>query len=77
MIKVIKERIKKKERFLKIKNVKFRNYLKITKVTREKIYIKKKVIKTKVKNITIKNVFAIINSNLRVTKYQKIKSRKK
>ncbi len=33
------------------------------------MYIKKKIIKTKVKNVTIKNVLAIIDSNLRVTKY--------
>jgi len=63
LIKIIKKIIKKKERFLKIKNVRFRNYLKITKVARDKIYIKKKVIKTKIKDITIKNVFAIINFN--------------
>ena len=69
MIKVIKERIKKKERFLKIKNVKFKNYLKITKVLNEKIYVKKKIIKTKVKNVIIKNVLTIISFNLRVIKY--------
>jgi len=54
---------------LKIKNIKFRNYLKIIKVAKEKIYVKKKVIKIRIKNVTIKNVFAIINSNLRVIKY--------
>ncbi len=31
----------------------------------------------KVKNIIIENILAIINSNLRVIKYQKNKSRKK
>ena len=76
LIKRIKKRIRKKERFLKIKNVKFKNYLKIIKITKEKTYIKKKKIKKK-KNVIIKNVFAITNSNLRVIKYQKIKSRKK
>jgi len=69
LIKIIKERIKKKERFLTIKNVKSRNYLKITKVLDKEIYIKKKVIKTKVKNVTIKNVLAIINFNSKVIKY--------
>jgi len=68
LIKIIKEKIKKK-RFLKIKNVNFRNYLKITKVLNKKIYIKQKNKKTKKKNITIKNIFTIINSNLRITKY--------
>ncbi len=69
MIKIIKERIKKKERFSKIKNVKLKNYLKIIKIAKKKIYVKKKKIKTKIKNVTIKDVFAIINSNLRVIKY--------
>ena len=69
MIKIIKERIKKKERFSKIKNVKSRNYSKIAKVLNEETYVKERVIKTKIKNVTIKNVFAIINSNLRVIKY--------
>ncbi len=69
MIKVIKKRIKKKEKFSKIKNVKSRNYLKIVEITREKTYVKKRVIKTRVKNVTIKNVLAIINSNSRVIKY--------
>jgi len=40
LIKIIKKKIRKKERFLKIKNVKFRNYLKITKVLDKKIYVK-------------------------------------
>ncbi len=66
MIKIIKERIRKKKRFLKIKNVKLKNYLKIIKVAREKIYVKKKIIKTKIKNVIIKNVFAIINFNSKV-----------
>ncbi len=69
MIKIIKERIRKKKKFLKIRNVKSRNYSKITKVLDKETYIKKEIIKTKVKNITIKNVFAIINSNLRTIKY--------
>ncbi len=69
MIKKIKKKIKKKERFLKIKNVKFKNYLKIIKVAKKEIYVEKKVIKTKVKNVTIKNVFAIINFNSKVIKY--------
>ena len=47
MIKVIKKRIKKKKKFLKIKNIKSRNCLKITKVLDEKIYIKKS---NKIKN---------------------------
>jgi len=69
LIKIIKERIRKKKKFLKIRNVKSRNYSKITKVLDKETYIKKEIIKTKVKNITIKNVFAIINSNLRTIKY--------
>ncbi len=69
LIKIIKERIKKKEKFLKIKNVRFRNYLKITKILDKEIYVKKKVIKTKIKNVTIKNVFVVINFNLRIIKY--------
>jgi len=69
LIKIIKEKIKKKKRFSKIKNVRFRNYLKIIKVLDKKIYVKEKVIKTKIKNITIKDVLAIINFNLRVIKY--------
>ena len=69
MIKIIKEKIKKKKRFSKIKNVRFRNYLKIIKVLDKKIYVKEKVIKTKIKNFTIKDVLAIINFNLRVIKY--------
>jgi len=69
LIKIIKKRIRKKKRFLKTKNVRSKNYLKIIKILDEKIYIKKRIIKTKIKNVTIKNVFAIINSNLRVTKY--------
>ena len=69
MIKKIKKKIKKKERFLKIKNVKVKNYLKIIKVAKKEIYVEKKVIKTKVKNVTIKNVFAIINFNSKVIKY--------
>jgi len=69
LIKVIKKRIKKKERFSKIKNVKLENYLKITKVLDKEIYIKKKVIKTKVKNIIIKNILAIIDSNSKIIRY--------
>jgi len=69
LIKIIKEKIRKKEKFSKIKNIKSRNYLKIAKVLNKEIYVKEKVIKTKIKNITIKNVFTIINSNLRVIKY--------
>jgi len=69
LIKIIKEKIKKKKRFSKIKNVRFRNYLKIIKVLDKKIYVKEKVIKTKIKNFTIKDVLAIINFNLRVIKY--------
>jgi len=69
LIKIIKKRIRKKKRFLKTKNVRSKKYLKIIKILDEKIYIKKRIIKTKIKNVTIKNVFAIINSNLRVTKY--------
>jgi len=69
LIKIIKKKIRKKKRFSKIKNVRFRNYSKITKVAKEKTYVKKKIIKTKVKNVTIKNVLAIINFNSKVTKY--------
>jgi len=69
LIKVIKKRIRKKKRFSKIKNIKSKNYLKITKVLDKEIYIKKKVIKTKIKNITIKNILIIINFNLKTIKY--------
>jgi len=69
LIKIIKKRIKKKKRFSKIKNVRFENYLKITKASNKEIYIKKKIIETKIKNIIIKNILAIINSNSRVIKY--------
>jgi len=69
LIKIIKKRIKKKERFSKIENVKSRNYLKITKVLNKRTYVKKQIIKTKIKNITIKNVFAITNFNLKIIKY--------
>jgi len=69
LIKIIKKRIKKKERFSKIKNVRLKNYSKITKALDKETYIKKKIIETRIKDITIKNVFAIINSNSRVIKY--------
>ncbi len=69
MIKIIKEKIRKKERFSKIKNIRFKNYLKIVEIAKEKIYIKKKAIETKVENIIIKNVLAIINSNSKIIKY--------
>jgi len=42
LIKIIKKKIRKKEKFSKIKNVRFRNYLKITKIAKEEIYVKKK-----------------------------------
>jgi len=41
LIKIIKERIRKKEKFPKIKNVRSRNYLEIIEALDKKIYIKK------------------------------------
>ena len=69
MIKIIKKKIKKKERFLKVKNVKFKNYLKIIKVAKKEIYVEKRIVETKIENITIKNILAIIDSNSRIIKY--------
>ncbi len=69
MIKIIKKRIKKKKRFSKIKNVRFKNYLEITKVLNKEIYVEKRIVETKIENITIKNILAIIDSNSRIIKY--------
>ena len=69
MIKIIKKRIKKKKRFSKIKNVRFKNYWEITKVLNKEIYVEKRIVETKIENITIKNILAIIDSNSRIIKY--------
>jgi len=69
LIKIIKKRIKKKKRFSKIKNVRFKNYLEITKVLNKEIYVEKRIVETKIENITIKNILAIIDSNSRIIKY--------
>jgi len=66
LIKIIKERIKKKKRFLRIKNVKSRNYLKIIEVLDEETYIKKKVIKTRGSIDAIEDVFARLDTHNRV-----------
>ncbi len=41
------------------------------------MYIKKRIIETRIENIIIKNILTIVNSNLRIIKYQKNKFKKK
>jgi len=61
LTKIIKQRIKKKKEFLKIKNTKFNNYLKIVKFSNRFRYI--------IKNIIIKDSLLTINLNFRIIKY--------
>jgi len=59
--KIVKQKIKKKKEFLKVKNIRFSNYLKRIKISNRSKYI--------VENSIIEDSLSIINFNSRIIKY--------